>query len=278
MGEILTREETQELVKLCQNGRLYEIRNWIAAGKSLRTAPEIKKTILSVAIKTGFHSLVELLAPYETQAAKNQGLANAVSQKRLDLVELLIARGAELKAIPFSNVLLCWEPHIIRFFLDNGDDVITGSPFAVAFGAKIRTALRPFLECKRRYPELASALQEQVDRALRKFAHDGDLKWVSLLMWVGANPRSRGPKAEDEYDGDSDEEEAEHYRTALEDACYQENLDVLKRLKPDPARDNLTALLNCASFFACKEIIKYLLEIGAKPNDKPNGASTAMDH
>jgi hypothetical protein len=232
MGEVLTREETQELIKLCQNGRLYEIRNWIAAGKSLRTAPEIKKTILSVAIKTGFHSLVELLAQYETQAAKNQGLADAVSQKRLDLVELLVACGAEIKAVPFSNVLLCWEPHIIRFFLDNGADVITGSPFAVAFGAKIQTALRPFLESKRRYPELASALQEQADRALRKFAHDGDLKWVSLLMWAGANPRSRGPQVEDEYEGGSDEEEAEYYTTALEGAPRDLGTDLLSGRKP----------------------------------------------
>ncbi len=278
MSEILTREESQKLIKLCQNGQLYDIRNWIASGKSLRMPPEIKKTILSVAIKTGFHSLVETIASYETQEAKNQGLADAVSQKRLDLVELLVACAAELKAIPFSDVLLCWEPRIIHFFLDNGADVITGSPFALAFGAKVRTALRPFLECKRRCPGLASDLQEQADRALRKVAHDGDLKWVSLLMWAGANPRSHGPEVEDEDDGGSDEEAAADYSTALEAACYQANVAVLKRLKPDPERDNLTELLNCASFLARNEIIKYLLDIGAKPNDKPNGASTAMDH
>ena len=39
-------------------------------GNSLRTAPETKKTILSVAIKTGFHSLVELIAPHEMLEAK----------------------------------------------------------------------------------------------------------------------------------------------------------------------------------------------------------------
>src|SRR5437867_2860844 len=242
MSEKLTREESQKIIKHCQNGQLYDIRNWIASGKSLRMPPEIKKTILSVAIKTGFHSLDETIASYETQEAKNQGLADAVSQKRLDLVELLVASGAELKAIPFSDVLLCWEPRIIHFFLDNGADVITGSPFALAFGAKVRTALRPFLECKRRCPGLASDLQEQADRALRKVAHDGDLKWVSLLMWAGANPRSRGPKVEDEDDGGSDEEAAADYSTALEAACYQANVAVLKRLKPDPERDNLTEL------------------------------------
>ena len=215
--------------------------------------------------------------PHQTLEAKNQGLADAVRQKRLDLVELLVRCGAEIKAIPFSEVLLGWEPRIIQFFIDNGADIITGSPFAVAFGEKIRTALRPFLECKRRYPELADALQEQADRALRKFAYDGDLKWVSLMIWAGADPRSRGLMLGDEHFAKTEEDRAELAATALMEACYQENLDVLKNLKLDPSRDNLTELLNCAAGLSRKEIIKYLLELGAQPNDKANGASTAMD-
>ena len=277
MSASLSLEESQELIKVCQSGRLYAIRDWISAGKSLRTAPETKKTILSVAIKTGFHSLVELIAPHEPLEAKNQGLADAVRQKRLDLVELLVACGAEIKAIPFRDVLLGWEPRTIQFFIDHGADVTTGSPFAVAFGEKIRTALRPFLECKRRYPELADALQEQADRALRKFAYDGDLKWVSLMLWAGADPRSRGLMLGDEHFVRTDEDRAELAATALMEACYQENVDVLKKLKPDPSRDNLTKLLNCAAGLSRKEIVKYLLELGAHPNDKANGASTAMD-
>jgi len=63
--------------------------------KSLRLAAEAKKTILAVAIKTGFRRLVELIAPHATQEAKDRGLADAVSHKRLDLVELLVWYGAE---------------------------------------------------------------------------------------------------------------------------------------------------------------------------------------
>jgi hypothetical protein len=55
-------------------------------------------------------------------------------------VELAVAYGAEIKAVPFTDVLLGWEPRIIQFFIDNGADVITRSPFAVAFAEKIRTA------------------------------------------------------------------------------------------------------------------------------------------
>jgi len=36
-------------------------------------------------------------------------------------------------------------------------------------------------------------LQEQLNCALRRFCGEGDMKWVSLLMWAGGDPRSRGP-------------------------------------------------------------------------------------
>jgi hypothetical protein len=162
MGTTLSPEESRELIRLCQSGKLYAIRDWISAGKLLRTAPETKKTALSVAIKTGFHSLVELIAPHETLEAKNQGLAHAVRRKRLDLVELLVACGAEIKAVPFTDVLLGWEPGIIQFFIENGADVIAGSPFAVAFGEKIRTALRPF-----------PSLQAAISRTRKRIAGAG---------------------------------------------------------------------------------------------------------
>src|SRR5690349_18124700 len=108
MGEALKRDETRKLIKLCETGRLYAVKDWISAGKSLQPAPEIKRTILSVAIKTGFHSLVELIAPHETPETKNQGLVDAVRQKRLDLIELLVACGAKIEAVPFCDVLLGW--------------------------------------------------------------------------------------------------------------------------------------------------------------------------
>jgi hypothetical protein len=62
---------------------------------------------------------------------------------------------------------------------------------------------------------------------LRKFAYEGDLKWVSLLMWAGANPRSRGIMLGDEHFGRTEEDRAEIAATALMQACYQENPNVL---------------------------------------------------
>jgi hypothetical protein len=51
----------------------------------------------------------------------------------------------------------------------------------------------------------------------------------------------------------------------------------VKRLKPDPASDDLSELLREASTFAKRDVIAYLLSLGASPNDKPNGGSSALD-
>src|SRR5215212_7949693 len=91
---------------------------------------------------TGFHSLVELLVRAEPSSQlKNRALRRALSHKRLDLIELLVSHGAEINSVPFIEVLMLWDPTIIRYFLDHGADFITGYPFAEAFAEKIRTAL-----------------------------------------------------------------------------------------------------------------------------------------
>jgi hypothetical protein len=267
----LAPERAQELLNLCRAGKLYEIEEWIARGESLLVPEESKRTPLEIAVENDFHSLVLLLARNETSTRiKNGALAKAVDLKRFELVELLLQQGAEITGVPFADVLLTWEPKLIRFFLDRGADVSSGFPFAEAFGSKVRTALRPFIEYRNAHPELANDLQEQIDRALRHFSNAGDLKWVSLLMWAGANPRSRGPQLYEPDDPDC-------YETALELAASGESLAVLKRLKPDPSLDDLSELLFLTCFRVQEDTIRYLLALGANPNRKPNGASAPID-
>ena len=273
MVETLTQEEAKALAYLCRTGRLYEVEKWIASGKPLRIPPDFKKTILQITLETGFHSLVELVARREDdQAVKDAALRYAVSQAQMDVVELLLTYGADLKSVPLVDALFTWQPKLIRFFLAHGADTIKDAPFAQAFGAKIRTAIGPFLEYKRGHPELASQLQEQLDCALRHFCGEGNLKWVSLLMWAGADPRTRGPVLDKEYTNDP-----ECFTTALEEACYAENVEILKRLKPELGRDDLAALVQKAALLARKDTVNYLLKLGANPNDKANGGASALD-
>ncbi len=264
VSETLSIADAKHLLRLCRLGRLFEVQNWIALGNSLCVPADLKTIPLAVALDTGFHSLVELLVRNEpSQDLKNRALQHALTHKRLDLIELLVSHGAEISAVPFIEVLLLWDPTIIRYFLDHGADFITDSPFAVAFGERIRTALRPWRECREKYPHLVPQLQEQADRALRHFCFKEDLKWVSLLMWAGADPRSSGPTLDDDEDLDDSE-----HTTALAAAAYGKNLQILKRLKPDAKRDDVDTLLTCTANFGHADVVQYLLELGAKPNDK----------
>jgi hypothetical protein len=267
----LTFLGAKHLMDLCQEGRLYEVEEWIASGKSLQVPPESRETPLQIAMNRGFHSLVLLLARNDVgQAAKDDALSTAVSVGNLEFVELLVKHGVDLSSVPFSEVLLNWKPSVIQFFLDRGADFVTNRPFTKAFVARIRTALRPYLECKRNHPELAKELQRQADAALRHFCQAGNEKWISLMLWLGADPRAEGP-------GPDDPDDPEYYTTALRQAGYKANIKILKLLKLRPETDNIAALVHDAAMFGGSEVVSYLLGLGTNLNDKPNGGSSALD-
>jgi ankyrin repeat protein len=272
MTDELPVDEAKQLVGLCAAGRLYAVEEWVRTGRSLQVPPQVKKTPLAVAMDTGFHSLIDLLLRHAPDPrAKNQTLHQAVHRRRLDLIELAVAHGAEITSVPFVDVLMTGDRPIIALFLENGADPITDSPFAWAFyDLRAKTTLGTYLDLKRQRPELGEGLQAQADMALRQFCHEGQLKWVSLLMWAGADPRSRGPRLEDIDDPDMD-------TTAFHEACVAGYPEILRRLKPDPARDDLGKLLEEAAFFARREPMTYLLSIGANPNNKANGGSGALE-
>jgi hypothetical protein len=69
----------------------------------------------------------------------------------------------------------------------------------------------------------------------------------------------------------------ECYTSGLQEACYSGKLEILKKLKPQADMDDLAELLRCAAMFVYKDVVEYLLSVGAKPNDKANGGSTALD-
>src|SRR4051812_13803793 len=114
---MLTVEESKVLLRLCRTGRLYEVEDWIKAGTSLEVAADLRTTPVQVAIETGFHSLIDLWARHDQGGkAKGHALLDAVEQRRLDFVEVLVEHGAEPSTVPFLEVLRVWDPKLIRYF------------------------------------------------------------------------------------------------------------------------------------------------------------------
>jgi hypothetical protein len=92
------------------------------------------------------------------------------------------------------------------------------------------------------------------------------------MLWLGADPRRKGPcldsRFEDDPGGDS---------TALEEACSGGKLDALRKFKPTVETDDLHALLRTASHLGYIDIVRYLLTLGLNINDKENTGSSALD-
>ena len=108
--------------------------------------------------------------------------------------------------------------------------------------------------------------------ALRYFCLKGEMKSVSLMLWAGADARVLGPTLDETDPNDHD-----CYVSAMQEACYAGNVEVLRKLKPEAGRDDLENLLHCATVSGRRDAILYLLELGAKANDKENGGSSALD-
>jgi hypothetical protein len=99
MPNPLSLAEGKELVRLCETGRLHEIEAGIQAGRSLTVPKEIKKKPLTVAMSTGFHSLVDLLLRHEqSQEVKDNALRQARLFDRPAFIELAIVHGADIRS------------------------------------------------------------------------------------------------------------------------------------------------------------------------------------
>jgi hypothetical protein len=68
--------EAKGLVALCHAGRLYEVERWINEDRPLdissATKRGLQRSLLEIAVDTGFHSMVELLAKrYRTEVEQS---------------------------------------------------------------------------------------------------------------------------------------------------------------------------------------------------------------
>ena len=107
---------------------------------------------------------------------------------RLDFIQLLAEHGAATSSIPADEVISCRDPAIIRWFLNRGLDLEEGYPIARAFRDHHRDFLGIYMDVRDKVP----SARMQAAMALRYHVREGNLKWVSLLLWAGARAPARG--------------------------------------------------------------------------------------
>jgi hypothetical protein len=266
-------EEIQPLLDLCKAGKLFEVQKWIAEGKPV-DPPLIpknrKNSPLRLAIELGFHSLVEVLLEGGAQIEDEQSslIGLALEKRRLDLIELLVKYGADAKSFPMEWVLWKGDRKIIDFFIEQGGDMETGNPLAQALCGHIYSVLGVL----KHYEELFPSLKEQANIALRHSCQKGNLKWVSLMLWAGADPYAKGPSSPNEAP------DPEEDCCALELAAIFGYLEIFK-LKP--IRLTLTHsrqqdLLRWACEADKSDLLIDLLTKGFDPKTLPDSGSSLI--
>lgn len=266
-------DDIKPLVDLCRQGKLFEVQAWIAAGKPVNPPekPEKKapyKSPLKIAIDKGFHSLAQILldAGAIIKDDSYNALQHALDNRRLDLIKLLVEHRADINSVDMILVFDTWNPVIMAYFIDHGADVETGNPLAAALCWKIRTVLGIFKKYKAQFP----SFQDQVNIALRHHCREGSLKWVSLLLWAGADPFAKGP---DSPDAKPDPEED---ICALEYAALYRHFDIfkLKQIKITHEHPIFNELVRNACRADKADFLIELLKQGFNPaNQKDLGSS-----
>lgn len=264
-----TWAEIEPLCTLCSQGRLYEVERWISQGKPVQCVRptdrdfQKRKTPLQWSVEKGFYSLAELLLfnGYNPNGDFYECVSPAVRSKNHSMVDLLLKFGADPSAVDFEEVLLTYDRDMMASFIEAGVDPCRDNAVARA----LRHKGRPMLGFIKTYKDRFPGLIRQASIALRIFTEEGDMKGVSLMLWLGADPYQKVPQSE--WSCDSDHEEC-----AL-DACQGEKKDEIidRFLKVPIPPDRVQDLFRSTAYDGHPGITRKLLALGADPNDHPEG-------
>ncbi|MCF8076083.1 MAG: ankyrin repeat domain-containing protein [Desulfotignum sp.] len=254
-----TLKQIKPLVNYCKTGRLFEVQEWIKAGKPVSLPKQETgrrpKSPLEYAIESGNFSIVQILL--EGGASTNEydycALEHASEKKRLDIVKLLVDFDADVSMVDIAWVFECSTVQIAEFLIRKGADVENGYPLAQVLIWDYKKVLSVYKKISRRHPKL----KKQLNMALRYYCREGDLEWVSLLLKAGANPYENGLCEPNDDPHDSK-------RNALETAIFYGNYEVLNltALKFRPNLKKNKALMETACLQGTLETIQLLIDKG----------------
>ncbi|MDP1948249.1 MAG: hypothetical protein Q8L77_12205 [Nitrospirota bacterium] len=274
-------EDVRALHQLCRDGRLYEVERWIAEGKPIQVAPQTipkgtrPKTALQIALETGQYSLAVLLLSkgYQVELERYSPLDMVLHARRWDLFDLLLDWGADLKSADVYTVLNTYNVELYERFRAAGYDLTQRHEMASILGHG--TSNRPLLGFMKRHRAEDPKIQYELDMALGEHAKAGNEKGVNLCLWAGADARAFTQNSDSGLSEDVEAENGEERFTgwsAIEQATNEGHLTILKRLSPDPARDDFDNLYQYAKN---ESVIAFLATI-QPPKDLTSILSTHL--
>lgn len=278
--------DVEQLRGMCRKGQLFEVQEWIKAGRSVTPPRRAKgKTArfspLRIAIERGFHSLVKVLVEAGAPLVDDScdALDLAVQMRRPDLVKLILDHGANIQDLCMQTAVGSWAPDVVELCVSHGASLVRDQPIAWGLVNKIR----PTLGILKRHVADQPELMRQANTALRHHAGAGSAKWVSLLLWAGADPWERGPEEVREcceVAAGVEEEEACYHRNAIELAVSRRHLEVLEKTKlirpPDPKRPESMSLLEDIWFRPDSHVVTLLMEKGHTPRHLADGGNSLI--
>ena len=270
-------DDITQLLKLVRNGQLFTVQQWIADGKRVRFDGNDRSSFcpLYQAVDAGFHSMVEVLLRMDrwNQEELDAALEHAMSNGRLDMVDLLLERGASPQAIDFADVCRSMNNELMLRFLKIGVDPAKENAFARALDD---TKARPLLGFYRSHVQDYPTLHPQISLALAEAVKEEKVRWVALLRWAGADPFMDVPESIydawdfGEYGG----------RKAADIVCWSKKPDLLKVLKLRPTQEQAQELLRRASWTPSANFLKELLRVIPREyiNNAVNGSCEAVEY
>jgi hypothetical protein len=213
-------------------------------------------------LETGQHSLVFALlkSGYRLELERYRPLDLALRQRRWDLFDLLLEAGWDLKSVDVYTVVDTYNVELYERFRATGYDLTEGHEMGSVLGHG--TSNRPLLGFLKRHRAEDPKLQTELNIALGYHAKAGNERGVALCLWSGANPHAPAPDPDfrvtvSPSSGEEDEDPFVGW-SAVEEAATAGHLEILKRLGPDPARDDFDHLYQ---FAKSESVIAYLATI-----------------
>jgi hypothetical protein len=107
--------DADHVLQLCREGRLFELQQWIAAGRSIVMVSDYRESPLGIAVQSAFHGLIELLVQHKSdQVAKNAVLIEAcprAASRRRGGTDAPVRRGSLQRGLAEGQVTLEAQHH-----------------------------------------------------------------------------------------------------------------------------------------------------------------------